>query len=332
MAKPSVLYSWGLTTSVPPTSGHQTNGYAVDEVPAANEWNTKENNWAQWLQMVKNWEVVPPATVYDFTTTTSVNNWDPTGGTGTLAGVYLVEIIATGGSSDITITGMINPPDDYRLIRLYNNTTKNVILPQLSGSSSSSCQFSFPRTITLAPGGWVELYHDNVVGSSTVHHWHLASNPTNEYRLVTRTISANTAMTFSDTYTVGAGKAGPLSDVSEGAWSATAQFQAVAIGLPMAAGETLVNVRAFVTCGTTDQLNLGIWRHTNTPGASRGNTQLTGTDVTPSSGHSNLIEVLSVSGLTEVVGANMNYSAVLDAIQYATNPTVIGIEIDVLVS
>lgn len=49
MSAPSILYTWGVTAVVAPTSGHQTNGYANDEVPGSSEWNTRDNNWSQWL-------------------------------------------------------------------------------------------------------------------------------------------------------------------------------------------------------------------------------------------------------------------------------------------
>lgn len=55
MAKPGTRYEWDTngTNVSAPTAGHQSDGYATDEVPASDEWNGLFANWSAWLDYLE---------------------------------------------------------------------------------------------------------------------------------------------------------------------------------------------------------------------------------------------------------------------------------------
>lgn len=55
MPKPATRYDWDTngTHVVAPTAGHQSDGYAADEIPASDEWNGLFANWSAWLEYLE---------------------------------------------------------------------------------------------------------------------------------------------------------------------------------------------------------------------------------------------------------------------------------------
>ncbi|HEX4455703.1 MAG TPA: hypothetical protein VH143_32805 [Kofleriaceae bacterium] len=146
-------------------------------------------------------------------------------------------------------------------------------------------------------------------------------------QVITRRISPLAGAPITGT---GAPGAGSYATTVTGAWKATAAGHTLLVPLPVSVGEEIQAVRALVSCGTTDVIQMQVWRMTYSPGGGPGHAQLGATQT--SAGHATTIETLAVTGLTELPGSfTGNYFCSLDASAFANAPTVYGIELDVSV-
>ena len=86
------------------------------------------------------------------------NNWTPSG-TGTYSTASTVYI--SGGAADRTITGLTGGLAGRIVVLVNNGTTNNIILANLSGSSSAANQFSLGQNVYLTPGASQALQYDS---------------------------------------------------------------------------------------------------------------------------------------------------------------------------
>jgi hypothetical protein len=145
-----------------------------------------------------------------------------------------------------------------------------------------------------------------------------------KHPLITRRISPLTGVPFSST---GAPGAGSYATTPFGSWKATANLSGLAVPLPIFAGERIVNVRAYVSCGATDSIESHLYRNVYVPGGGPAQVELGSMQAT--TGHAGVIEELTYTGIDE---PTLSYSAVylleLYVAAFANAPTVWAIELD----
>lgn len=65
---PTTLFQWDTANTNTlvggVTSGHQANGWAIDEIPTSTEENTLLANWSLWLQLLKAWYTIASTAVW----------------------------------------------------------------------------------------------------------------------------------------------------------------------------------------------------------------------------------------------------------------------------
>ncbi len=145
-----------------------------------------------------------------------------------------------------------------------------------------------------------------------------------KHPLLTRRIPATAGVPISSS---GAPAAGSYSAAVVGPWKATGAAQVLYVPLEVYTFQRIVNVRANVSCGTTDVIQMELWRMTMSPGGGPGQHQLGSTQT--SAGHGTPIETLSISGVNELPSSvNANYFVTLTASSFANAPTVYGLELD----
>ncbi|HEY3802247.1 MAG TPA: hypothetical protein VGL61_06545 [Kofleriaceae bacterium] len=125
--KPSPLYNWDTagTNVIAPTSGHQTSGFATDEVPASSEFNGLWANWGDELAWL-DYEV--SAILAETTKQTAPLNYITISGTVTYTG-GAKRYLSSSGSWAIRF-GLPPVPNGYTLTEVtlyYSNNSGGVI-------------------------------------------------------------------------------------------------------------------------------------------------------------------------------------------------------------
>lgn len=186
---------------------------------------------------------------------------------------------------------------------------------RLLTAQAQSIWSAIALAVNVVITGTLNVSGDVTIGG-TIHH-----------AQITRRISPLTGQAISTSGITGAGS---YATTVQGAWKATAAGQTLLVPLPVYVGEEIINVRAMVNCGTTDQIQMEVWRLSYPPGGGPGHAQLGAAQT--SAGHASTTETLSVNGLNELpFNFNSNYFVTLNAFAFATAPTVYAIELDVSV-
>jgi hypothetical protein len=178
MSAPSTVPTWDTngTNSTPTTSGHKTDGYAVDEIPISTEmngWMALVAAWILWLSVLgaANWTWLPPrgdlnSHVVRSSSTGFYSN--TSGNEGTISGIPISpkpgEVITNIGIDFTYGTGIDTPECTCKLMRgsLDGSAATALATIQFTGSISpghlkTTLTLGTPETVLDGVAYWFDI-------------------------------------------------------------------------------------------------------------------------------------------------------------------------------